>query len=351
MPGASDRRRFFLDVLREAADVVREVSQAIREELDPGLLEAGEWSEEDQWYAQPPVAATPAKRTLVPEELLSLCAEVGLEERAQDVIRLARLSIRLTRAADPEAAAPRSRLGGVPDLPSGFEWPSWNGIELAFLGQIDLAAVAALAPDLPLPGRGLLLFFYEASGQPSGLHPAHRGSCRVVHLDGDPSRLRPAPVERASFAPYPVALSGELMLPPSWSPAVEALDLDLDERAAWDDLREKVAAAQGVELEDLVPRWQSLHRLLGYPEELGSGIELDCQLASAGIAVDDADSVLDPRRDELEAGAIAWRLLLQVSDDEELGTSWGQGFGRVWILMREEDLRKRAFDRAWAILR
>jgi len=347
VPEASDRRRFFLDVLREAAGVVREVSQAIREELEPELLPTGE---KEQWYAHPPVPAGPTRRTLTREELASLCAEVGLGERAQDVARLARLSIRLTRA-DPQSAVLRSRLGGVPDLPPELEWPAWGDKELAFLGQIDLAEVATLAPDSLLPPQGLLLFFYEASSQPSGLDPSHRGSCRVVHVESDASLLRPASPHRATFAPYPLELSCELMIPPSWSAAVEALDLDLDERASWDELREKVAAAQGVELEDLVPRWQSLHRLLGYPEELGSGVELDCQLASCGISVDDPETYLDPRRDELEAGAEAWRLLLQVSDDEELGTSWGQGFGRVWILIREEDLRERAFERAWAILR
>lgn len=350
MAEASDRRRFLLDVLREAAGVVREVNRAIRAELEPELFQAEEWSEEDQWYAQPPVPARPTTRPLGRDELASLCAEVGLAERAQDVRRLARMSIRLTKA-EVGAASIRSRLGGAPDLPPDFTWPDWNGKELAFLGQLDLAEVAALAPDLPLPRHGLLAFFYEAVGQPSGLDPSHRGSCRVVHVDEEPSRLRPAGADRASFAEYPLQLSLELMLPPSWSSAVDALDLDADERSAWDELREKIAAAQGVELEDLTPRWQSLHRLLGYPEELGSGIELDCQLASAGIAVEDAEASLDLRRDELEAGAADWRLLVQLSDDEELGASWGEGFGRVWIMMREEDLQARAFERAWAILR
>ena len=342
MSEGADRRRFFSDFLRDAVGAVREVNEAIRTGVEPEL---------DQDEQELPLPARPTERALRTEELPALCEEAGLATRSAKIGELARTSLRLTRAEPEYRASGRSRLGGAPDLPAGFEWPRRDVKELAFLGQLDLAEVAALEPKAPLPGRGLLLFFYDVAGQPSGVAPSHRGSCRVVLVDEDPSRLAPAGADRACFSEYPLHLSLELMLPRSWSPAVEALDLDPDEMAAWDELREKLARAQGVELEELTPSWQSLHRLLGYPEELGSGMELDCQLASGDMSVEADESYVDPPGEELEARAADWRLLLQLSNDEELGASWGEGFGRLSLMIREQDLHARAFDGVWAIVR
>jgi uncharacterized protein YwqG len=317
----------------------------VRAELEPKL------DRDEQWYAEPPRPGRPTQRGLTIEELLVLCEESGLAARSQQACELGRTSLRLTRSEPARGASARSRLGGTPDLPAGIEWPSWNDQDLAFLGQVDLAEAAALDRALYLPERGLLLFFYDAATQPSGLDPSHRGSCRVLHVGEDPSPLERKGADRVRLAEYPLELSLELTLPRSWSSRVEALDLDPDEMTAWEDVREQLALAQGVELEELAPRWQSLHRLLGYPDELGSGMELDCQLASGGISVEAGDGFLDPRRDELEAGAAEWRLLLQLSDDEELGASWGEEFGRLSMLIRERDLRAGDFDGVWAILR
>ena len=330
---------------RAAVGAVRNANRAVRDELEPEL------DRDEQWYAEPPRPGRPARRALTTEELLVLCQESGLTARSAQVCELARTSLRLTRAEPASRAPARSRLGGTPDLPAGIEWPSWNDQDLAFLGQVDLAEAAALDRALPLPERGLLLFFYDAAAQPSGLAPSHRGSCRVLHVGENPSRLERTGADRVRLADYPLELSLELTLPRSWSFRVEALDLDPDEMTAWEDVREKLAIAQGVELEELAPRWQSLHRLLGYPDELGSEMEVDCQLASGGISVEAGEGFLDPRRQELEAEAADWRLLLQLSDDKELGASWGEDFGRLSMWIRERELRAGDFDGVWAILR
>lgn len=341
----TDRRRFFSDLARSAVGAVRSANRMVRAELEPKL------DQDEQWYSEPPRPGRPTQRALTMEELLVLCEESGLAARSAQIREFARTSLRLTRAEPARGASARSRLGGAPDLPAGIEWPSWNDHDLAFLGQVDLAQAAALDQALPLPERGLLLFFYDAAIQPSGLDPSHRGSCRVLHVGDDSSRRERAGANRARLAEYPLRLSLELTLPRSWSSLVEPLDLDPDEMTAWEDVRENLALAQGVELEELAPRWQSLHRLLGYPDELGSGMELDCQLASGGITVEPSEGFLDPRRDELEAVAADWRLLLQMSDDEELGASWGEDFGRLSMWIRERDLRAGDFDGVWAILR
>jgi hypothetical protein len=163
--------------------------------------------------------------------------------------------------------------------------------------------------------------------------------------------LEPAPRERAAFPAVPVVLSRELTLPPAHSFQLDPLDLDGPEFAAWELLRERLAELQGIVLEDVSPNRLTLHRLLGHAEPVyGHEMELDCHLAANGLDLSDGEGYADPRRDELEPGAAAWRLLLQLSSDPELGWEWSDPFGRLYIWIREDDLLAGEFDRVWAIL-
>jgi uncharacterized protein YwqG len=334
----SDRRGFFRELLREAVDVVQEVSSALQSANEP-----------EPWRPPPPVPARPATQLVDDDTLLALCSEAGLDFRVADVRRTARAGLRLTRAPRDGAELVRSRLGGSPDVPPGFVWPTWSGRELGFLGQIDLGAVAAVDPGTLLPREGLLLFFHDVAAGPSGLSPAHRGSCRVVHVaargDELESDSRHAPALRA----FPVAVSRELMLPGAWSFAAEELELSAEEMDPWDELRDRLARAQGVELEETGPDRVAMHRLLGYQDEIGREVELDCQLASGGVDAEDVSLYFESRADH-EAEARTWRLLLQVSADDSLATLDGC-FDRLFVCIREPDLRAGNLDGAWALLR
>ena len=334
----SDRRGFFKELLREAVDVVQEVNSALKSSSEP-----------ESWRPPPAVPAQPSTRLVDDDMLLALCSEAGLDRRAADVRRTARTGLRLTPAPRDGAELGRSRFGGSPNLPPGFVWPTWSGRELGFLGQIDLAAIAAIDSETALPPEGLLLFFYDVAVGPSGLSPAHRGSCRVVLVSARADELevdgRHTPVLRA----FPVAVSRELMLPGAWSFAAEELELSADEMDPWDDLRDRLARAQGVELEETGPDRIALHRLLGYQDEVGREIELDCQLASAGVDAGDVGLYFESRADH-EAEARTWRLLLQVSADASLATPDGS-FDRLFVCIRDADLRAGNLDGAWALLR
>lgn len=341
MEAGRDRAGFFREVLRAAAEVVQEFGAAVRSAEQPALGENPE-----PWFDQRPVQAKRALRAASLDDLSRLCCEVGLRAHVTDVLTLARRSLRLTLSEKPRAELGGSRLGGAPDLPPRFRWPTWQDEELVFVGQIRLEDVAAVDPEGPLPPRGLLLLFYDTVRQPSGLEPADRGSCRVVLYEGDPTSLEPAP-ERDWFIEWPLELSLELTLPSSSSSVVERLTLDSPEYAAWEELRQRLARLQGVELEELVSERFALHRLLGYPEELQNRMELDCQLASRGI---DMNHGVDGQAEELEPAASEWRLLLQLSTDDEVGLYWGDGLGRLYVWIREHDLLERETTKAWAIL-
>jgi uncharacterized protein YwqG len=334
----SDRRGFFKELLREAADVVQEVSSALQSVSEP-----------ETWRPPPPVPAQPSTRLVDDEMLLALCSEAGLDERAADVRRTARTGLRLTRAQSGAAELGRSRLGGSPDLPPGFVWPTWSGRELGFLGQIDLGAVATVDAGTPLPREGMLLFFYDVAAGPSGLSPAHRGSCRVVLVAARADELEADGRHVPALRTLPLAVSRELMLPGAWSFAAEELELAPDEMDKWDELRDRLARAQGVELEEKSPDRVALHRLLGYQDEIGREVELDCELASAGVDAEDVSLYFESRADH-EAEARTWRLLLQLSADDSLATPDGS-FDRLFVCIREPDLRAGNLDEAWALLR
>jgi uncharacterized protein YwqG len=329
-----DRRRFFKELLREAASVAQELNAALRPEEEELV----------DWRPPSPLPARPAIGFVDDESLLALCRDAGLEHRAEDVRRLARASLRLTPAAGAEPG--RTRLGGRPDLPPGFPWPSRVGRDLGFVAQVNLAEVAAVDADTPFPRDGLLLFFYDLDTRPSGVYPDHRGAGRVVHVHGE---LERDDAHAAGLRPLPVELSRELQLQGAWSFQMEPLELESRDNLAWDELRRQLAAAQGVELEEATADRVALHRLLGYHDELGGEVELDCELAASGFDPDDLERYYEVRA-EHEAEAREWRVLLQVSADDDLRTPPGE-FDRLFFCIREADLRAGRFEEVWTILR
>lgn len=242
-------------------------------------------------------AALPAARLASLEELRRLAAEVGLGERADEIAAHARTGIRLT-----PGGVGSSRLGGAAELPPWLPWPAREGEELTFVGQLRL-------PDLPpseLPAYGLLLVF----------HGFGTGACEVVHVDEGPAGA----VDRTDALPeLPLVPSLELTLPPS-PPGAQAEPFALD---AWTLLRERLAEAQGVELAPGAGAEHAVHRLLGHPD------------AVAGPLPELED---DP----------AWRLLLQLGAGDVLPLPGGT---RLYVRIRDEDLRAGRFDGVRAVVR
>ena len=214
--------------------------------------------------ATPPLSAI-ASGSLTLDHLVTQAAAAGLGDRADAVRALARHSVRLTPSADG-----RSSFGGD-----------------RYLAQLDLASIAALGAALRLPADGWLVFSAGAVAPAAGRAP-DSGS-------------------------QPLATAVELSLPRVWSAPVEALGLSADERIAWQKLRVWLAESQAVELHDSTPGFLALHRLLGYPDETGGDMPLMCELLAAGAELDEPYPRMHPLARELEAQALRWQLLLQLS--------------------------------------
>ena len=333
MSGGHDRRSFLREVLRGAQRAAGELASfrdSVAEETEqawgPGLAGFPE-------TAPRPVPAVPVWRTAAVDEVAELCRQIERPAWADAAASLARPSVRLTAAVEG-----RSWLGGSPHVPAYFEWPTWEGLELTFLGQLRLDDL----PPTSLPDMGSLLFFFALDRAPRGLREAEGGACRVVHVTEEPDEqlLRGHALPEVAVTP-----SVELTLPDE----AELLDLDAWALDEWAGLRERLAAAQGVELEERATDYHALHRLLGFPDTYAGGMELDAQLVAHGIELDD-EPYTDPRTDELSPGAADWRLLLQLSSDDELGVELDY-LERLFVWIRDEDLHTGRFDRVRAFIR
>ena len=252
---------------------------------------------------------------------------------------------------DAELALGGSRLGGSPDLPPGFVWPTNQGRPLVFLAQLNLTDFRRFEAAQVLPDEGWLYFFYDAGAQPWGFDPADRAGWSVhFHPDSDAgaltrTKLPPTPADavppefeqdQTTFRPSRLVPSSiDTLLDPEEVLKTIGVDADrvldaLDEESPEED--------------------EGQHQLLGHPLVIQADMRLDCQLVSHGLYCGDETGYNDPRAEHLAAGAEDWRLLLQIdTDGEGPGWMWGD-CGRLYFWIREQNLASRAFDQIWVHL-
>jgi uncharacterized protein YwqG len=250
-----------------------------------------------------------------------------------------RPAVRITARKADSAATGASRLGGVPDLPQGLEWPARNGKPMTFLAQIALEEVTRVLPASALPSDGHLWFFYDSEEQPWGYDPGHAPGSRILYAPRQPltAALPPAGLYE-TFASCGVELVCYDDIPDLAHD--DPLRKRLDEAASERYLAVREYLAGG-------PRGVA-HKLLGYADPVQGPMEEECALVSAGVNVGGGYPAT-PGAAALAAEARSWRLLLQVESDDETGMMWGDA-GRLYFWMRLEDLQARRFDRARTIL-
>lgn len=330
--GGHDRRSFLRELLRGATRAASEVD-ALRRAADDAVRQAAEADDEPDYEPWHPVPAGPATRLATLDELRELCVELGREAWADEAVAHARTSVRLTLGAGDG----RSWLGGTPRT-AALTWPEWDGTELAFIGRIGLDDL----PAADLPAQGALLVFFALDRAPTGLRPADAGACRIVHVTEGPTDDEP----HYSGMPFAaLATSGELTLPatPAWA-EVDPWDLE-----DWTEVRRRLAVLQGVEPEDLAAEYHALHRLLGHPDAYDIGMEADAEAVARGVDLEEELFASSPDEEPLP-GADAWILLLQLSNDDELGFDLGEG-NRLYVWIRREDLAAGQFERIRAFVR
>lgn len=259
-------------------------------------------------------------------DLIMAFKRAGLGAHATALADLAAPAVRIAVNATESDALPlgASRIGGMPDVPSDLEWPTWRDNPLAFIAQLDMADVSCFAGADVLPGAGHLAFFYDAR-QPWGYERDDSGSSRVVYLPAGVRLTRrevPAALpDEGRFKTCAVSFAPRLTLPSIDSEPLEGMRLSDDQLEAYCDVRERFRESDG-------PGWSS--QVLGHPDEVQGSMEAGCASIVGGTAPD-------------------WRLLLQVDSESSAGMMWGD-VGRIYWWIRRADLASRRFDRAWLVL-
>ncbi|WP_277473143.1 MULTISPECIES: YwqG family protein [unclassified Paenibacillus] len=65
---------------------------------------------------------------------------------------------KMTDEADIELGA--SKIGGQPDMPASYQWPSWKNHPMSFVAQINLEEFPMNLVNPEYPSTGILYFFY-----------------------------------------------------------------------------------------------------------------------------------------------------------------------------------------------
>lgn len=278
-----------------------------------------------------------------PESLDKRLAEAGLGRYALELMALVRPSIRLRPRIMREQNAPGggSRIGGEPDLPPAARWPVRDGVPQSFIAQIDLVHTHPLDREGVLPDDGLLSFFYDSKQGVWGFDPGDAGAWSVEYAPAGVELVRrrfPDELPReASFAPLELELTLESTPAPWELSEVAALGLSDSERFAYADATEP-DTEEGV-----------IHRLLGHPDPIQGDMQLECQLVSHGLYCGDNSGYRDPRAERLGAGAVDWRLLLQIDSDDDAGMMWGDG-GRLYFWIHKDALAARRWAETHLVL-
>jgi hypothetical protein len=215
------------------------------------------------------------------------------------------------------------RIGGAPDLPPGVDWPRLStdpeappGEPLSFLLQVNLAEVAFADREQLLPTSGMLSFFFHLDADGA------EDVATVLFTQGTELRQATVPPELPADQLY----RGFNLVPQlEWTvPSPDDLGaLAAEHLELWDELEDRVAAAQGYKSPTTYGPGYAVHRLLGHAQFI--------QAFGTG------------------AGE---RLLLQVSSDAGLsregypesgiGETW-HDCGRIYYLISEEALKAHRF--------
>jgi uncharacterized protein YwqG len=89
-----------------------------------------------------------------------------------------------------------SKLGGQPDLPDTFDWPTFDNKPMIFFGQINLADIKNLDKENILPQNGILYFFSyfknpENEYGAEYLFHMNKKEYKVLFYNGDNSKIKP----------------------------------------------------------------------------------------------------------------------------------------------------------------
>lgn len=252
--------------------------------------------------------------------------ELELFEGWPLIEKIAKTSIRIEFEQHPEndSEVGTSKAGGSPDLPDNFTYPYYNGAPLTFIAQVNLDDVNQYDSDDLLPKRGLLTFFQCEDGWNANLLDP---DLQLVFYFENTTELKKQvpPAGAIVLKPCKMRFFKQISIPSTWSiyrsDFFKAFDDDEDKLSLYDD-----ALSYG----------EYINKLFGHPNNFQRPVEEEL-----GWKYDDTGQPLPESIESAQKDAPNWHLLFQM--DEDPSTDLYLGGGRLYYMIRKEDLDDRNF--------
>jgi uncharacterized protein YwqG len=197
-------------------------------------------------------------------------------------------------------------------------WPSHQDEPFAFLAQLDLAELRLALASPWLPETGRLWFFLPGStvsSQGGGDLPL------VLYSEAPPVATVPPATLHAKLRFKPCAVTLERYDDLADLPDALFQQLSEEESDRYFGLLDFLASGGGT----------TSHKVLGHPNAIQGPVADECEQLAP------------------DASGSPWRLLLQLSSDDQAGMMWGDA-GTLYVCLRENDLAARRFERAVVVL-
>jgi len=213
-----------------------------------------------------------------------------------------------------------SYFGGVPLVPSDFQWPAKDGRPLAFIGQLHCSDVNLVPTD-----GGDLLFFYD--NRHWGYKPSDLGHAIVVHVSANAARVQAELPTRE--VPAFFGLRKKTVQPRVY----QRVNITLTASTSYPSYERKlVTFADDVAEECYLEFCGAIQpdiQIGGYPSPVQSdSMELDC-VNAFGLGTPEE-----------------WVLLLQLFEIGDM--MWGDAGALYWFI-HQDDLAQNRFDRVWMV--
>ncbi|EJR56004.1 YwqG family protein [Bacillus paramycoides] len=204
-----------------------------------------------------------------------------------------------------------SKMGGVPDLPDAFEYPTYKGNPLRFIAQFNLSDLQNVGMDHNLPKTGMLYFFSIENYFEEAVNPSEAG--RVLYYDIPAEQLRRADEDQVQFTQCTISFELTYKLP----------ELFIEDEADSDRFLQL--------LEELIPDNYDNHQMFGEPFSVQEEV-----LYETGQYMG-----IDPQH---------MTLLFQIdSDYKNCNMVWGE-LGMLYFCIGNEDLKNRRFENTCCVL-
>jgi len=288
---------------------------------------------------------------LTRDKLVELIDKHDLSEYKDFILQHSKPAIHLTREFVPnedDLPIGASKIGGNPDLPADFEWQFYRGQPLTFLAQFKMSDVKPYDVDNVLPESSWLYFFYD-TWSPHIIESWNNKGFLVYYVENDETTLQRIPhvtFEEFNFqirALPAFKLNFSKLITPSVSD--EFLQLLSGDTFLWES--DLVTKYYGIE-NDITHKCSPLHYLLGNPFTIQGDPRLEAQKAMNGLDI--FKNYSQDVYDKLKIGLSDWRLLFQFDTDSVEEANFYLMFGdtgRLYYMIREQDLKTRIFDKVW----